>query len=238
MSICIDDIFGTSPSSLAGGAWLGELRSAGIKDRLTTEALNLIEESRFARNLPQTQTGTAEPPQYYSLETAGVSHELLAEIAKAYAALCQNSIRGAVTYDQRQRFRECLDAFLEHGIPNDRRIVSRLQSLLEMSSEDEPENPAPINVDSLDSMVEFLARARIQRYPDISLSPDGLVFLEWYDSPEQTLSLLFLPDGSARLLWTRRIKEAIPRRDRVSATMGIAPLVSFLKHNNALPPGS
>ncbi len=156
---------------------------------------------------------------------------------KIYKEYFDQWIRGVIIYDAlpgyQQQFRDYLDTLMENAVPNYNRIIYRLNSLLEMATEDELDNPTPVNIESIGLMVEFFVLAKIRRYPDIALTEDGLVFVEWYDSPNSLLSLLFIPGGNVRLHCLRPSDELPKTVDRLSATKGINSMVKLLEDLNA-----
>jgi hypothetical protein len=232
LTLCIDDILAVSPSGRPSEKEPWATQSEGPQDRLLWEIIHSFTKQQCASSFPPWQGWDKSIPTG-EIESATLSS--YHNEAKACAQSYQDFIQGAIAASHQLHFNDYLNAILENGVPNSSRIISRLQNLLEMAKDDELGNPMPINIDSLGSMTKFLISSCIQRYPDIALSRDGMCFVEWYTSPYQSLSLLFLSDGTARALWTNQPDKTVPRSDHTIATRNMDNMITFLKRVEALP---
>ncbi len=87
--------------------------------------------------------------------------------------------------DPRLRFRE--------------RLATRLQRLVEISREEQPEQ-APPALASVKGLIAFLAANPGLRYPTVVLTPDGNVRVEWREDPNHHFAIEFLDDVDARFV--------------------------------------
>jgi len=236
MDIRLNSFMRESLSNPHSKVWIGGTQLSVSSGDLVEKVVMDFKDSPQEKFSSKQVSGTTVLVWYHlATATACSSEELLANLGRVYANSWQSSIRGPLAYEQRRRFSDQLSVLVESGIPNSKRIVTRLQNLLEMAMEEDPENPTPIDLDSLGTMVEFFTKTHPKRYPDIALSPDGLLFVEWWDTPDKLLSLLFLPDGNAKLLLIQQNESKGPKKERVSALKGIESLISFLYLIRAFP---
>lgn len=136
----------------------------------------------------------------------------------------------------KMEFHFLLDRMIFSDIQNSERIKKRLNSLREMAIEDDPSNLFPINLESLNSIVSFFLHARVNAYPDLTLTPDGNLFAGWENrATGKYLQIVFLPDEMARLLLIRQGADQRNRKERINAKIAVSSIVDFLRSNGATP---
>lgn len=155
--------------------------------------------------------------------------------SKGLAEVLSESLMGVATVAHRSQFHSLLDALADADVPNSKRMSARLVSLLEMAIEDEPNNCAPISLDSLHTFVEFFVGAKPKSYPEIALTPDGNLFSAWIDRKASSSLQIVFQDGYTRMLWTTVGNSKNHKKERVTARKPVAALIEMLTRLGALP---
>ncbi|MGH8643011.1 MAG: hypothetical protein ACREX4_00570 [Gammaproteobacteria bacterium] len=113
------------------------------------------------------------------------------------------------------------------------RIAARLRKLFEVRVEEEYEHE-PMFVDSLRCFVRFLATVPNARYPDIGLSPDGNLVVEWRSDARAKHITEFLPDQRAVVLLILQDAQYPYQYRRITSTVPVGSLRDFLQCNEAI----
>lgn len=87
----------------------------------------------------------------------------------------------------------------ELGVPFAERLSSRLEFLMEVAKEEEPEEVA-ISPESLRNFVSFLQSTVNLNYPDIMLSPSKNIRVQWRTAPNRHFVVEFMPIGDAQFV--------------------------------------
>jgi hypothetical protein len=104
------------------------------------------------------------------------------------------------TRDPESSLADLIDRFRHHPkIRFAKRIAARLDYLLEVSREEQPEQ-APPAVTSLAGFLAFLSKNPGLAYPDIVLTPDGNVRAQWRRGPRQHFAVEFREDEDVRFV--------------------------------------
>lgn len=109
------------------------------------------------------------------------------------------------------------------------RIAARLDYLLEVSREEQPEQ-APPAAGSLDSFLAFLTKNPGLAYPDIVLTFDGNVRAEWTHSSNEHFAIEFCEDGNVRFVIFAPDPKHPYKTSRVSGTATIDSVVGLAEH--------
>lgn len=111
-----------------------------------------------------------------------------------------------------------IDRFRHHPrIVFAKRIAARLDHLLEVSREEQPEQAPPVAA-SLEGLLAFLSRNPGLAYPDIVLTPDGYVRAQWRRGPTQHFAVEFREDEGVRFVIFVPDPRRPYKRVRVSGT--------------------
>lgn len=113
------------------------------------------------------------------------------------------------------------------------RIAARLRKLFEVRVEEEHEHE-PMSADSLRCFVRFLATVPNAHYPDIGLSPDGSLVVEWRLEARATYITEFLPDQRAVVLLILQDAQYPYQYRRITSTVPVGSLRDFLQCNEAI----
>lgn len=110
-----------------------------------------------------------------------------------------------------ERIRKTIQHFTQlTGVPYRQQLVKRLEFLLEVEQEENPEDWA-FSLNSLYGFLHFIAAHQDVKYPDVGLSPSGSISVEWFDSEHQHIVLAFISATHAQFaLFSGRTPETSP----------------------------
>ena len=95
-----------------------------------------------------------------------------------------------------ERILKIIDSFNGlKNLPYRERLIRRLTFLLEIEMEEDPEN-WKFYPESLSSFLHFIRLHQNLKYPDVCLTPDGFIQVQWREASNRNLVLEFLLDHS------------------------------------------
>lgn len=95
--------------------------------------------------------------------------------------------------------RQVLDNIRKIPIENAERIYSRLLSLVENAEEEYPDEEL-VSVSSLRGFEKFLKSEYQWKYPDIVVSPEGNIVVEWFEDKNHHVAIEFIGQATAKLV--------------------------------------
>ncbi|MDA2933376.1 hypothetical protein MYX82_03430 [Acidobacteria bacterium AH-259-D05] len=111
-------------------------------------------------------------------------------------------------------------------LPFSKELSARVESLLGIVEEEDPELPETVSVDSLRNLIEFLQEYPTLDEPSVFLTPSGNFRAKWRSSPQNHFAVEFLPSGSTHyVLFAPDLKHP----DRVARMTGTTSMDSLLE---------
>jgi hypothetical protein len=145
---------------------------------VTTEAIPLRQTEQLIHIVKLNATISETCPRYTIKPSFGSERNNTRATRDTDSSL--SALINRLRYDPRIRFAE--------------RIAARLDYLLEISREEQPEQ-APPAMASVEGFLAFLSKNPGLAYPTIVLTPDGNVRAQWRRSPSEHLAIEFLGEN-------------------------------------------
>jgi hypothetical protein len=128
-----------------------------------------------------------------------------------------------------------IDRFRKHPkIGFAERIATRLDYLLEVSREEQPEQ-APPSAESLNGFLAFLAKNPGLAYPNLVLTPNGNVRAEWTRSHNEHFAIEFFEDENVRFVIFAPDPNQTYKTSRVSGTATTESVMGLAEYYRVSP---
>lgn len=128
-----------------------------------------------------------------------------------------------------------LIAHIEKGqiVPFGHRLAARLRYLVDVSREEAPDQ-APLDATSLRGLIAFLANASDLAYPDVMLTDDGRIWIEWQRDADHHFAILFLNEEDVRYVVFAPDPKRPYKTKRVSCTSAVDSIMDDVRHYRVL----
>lgn len=179
---------------------------------------DLVSDSGYELSLSQLTYKKTPYEQMQTIDTVSNQIEFL-YLKSTYEAETPFEQLFALENDKRK---DLIEKIKEIPLPNSEKVYFRLNNL-EKASEEEFPNTKLISVDSLYGFKKFLySFASLNlKYPDITLTPNGNVRIQWQTDKDHYLSVEFISNQEVKIVVFTPDSNIIGKICRVSARMPI-----------------